>query len=119
MPRKPPAKRAFSGMVGLPPEPEDLQKPAQAPITVLEPEPAPAVEVPKKRGRPRKHSSNAVKQDAYRKRKQEPERKALVAKILETLPRRHRDGAESEFAKMSIRKLKFWLKHTRFPRRFS
>src|SRR5467141_3725443 len=27
MPRKPPVKRAFSGMVGLPPEPEDLQKP--------------------------------------------------------------------------------------------
>src|SRR2546422_6707128 len=27
LPRKPPVKRAFSGMVGLPPEPEDLQKP--------------------------------------------------------------------------------------------
>ena len=27
VPRKPPAKRAFSGMVGLPPEPENVQKP--------------------------------------------------------------------------------------------
>jgi len=50
--RKPPAKRAFSGMVGLPPEPEDVQKPAQATVTVLNPEPAPIMieSVPKKRG---------------------------------------------------------------------
>jgi hypothetical protein len=60
-----------------------------------------------KRGRPRKHASNAAKQTAYRKRKQDPERKALVAKILKRMRVRH---GEDQLAGLSIRKLKWTLK---------
>src|SRR5712664_2439534 len=37
MPRKPPVKRAFSGVVGLPPEPEIVADPAN-PVPAIEPE---------------------------------------------------------------------------------
>jgi hypothetical protein len=59
---------------------------------------------PKKRGRPRKHPSNAEKQRAYRTRKQELERKALIRKILG-----RRAGVEGDsLMTLSIRQLKRW-----------
>jgi hypothetical protein len=68
----------------------------------------------RKRGRPRKHGSNAAKQAAYRRRKQESERQALVAKILKRM--RSRYGAD-QLAGLSIRKLKWTLKFLNQGRR--
>jgi hypothetical protein len=46
--RKPPVKRLFSGMVGLPPEPEIVAEPAQTPpVTVVPPHDADAKPVPR------------------------------------------------------------------------
>jgi hypothetical protein len=59
----------------------------------------------KPKGRPRKHSDNAAKQAAYRKRKQDPERRALIEKIARRLRIRN---ASEELAGLSIRKLK-WI----------
>jgi len=66
---------------------------------------------PTKRGRPRKHSGNAEKQAVYRRRKQEPERKNLIAEILKRMARILRAGAGYQLAGLSIRKLKLMRKH--------
>jgi hypothetical protein len=61
-----------------------------------------------KRGRPRKRPSNAIKQAAYNRRKQEPERRALIEKI----KRRVRGAQDDDFVGLTIRKLKWLWKFT-------
>jgi hypothetical protein len=100
MPRKPPAKRVLLDMAGS----SVADEPAPAEVA---PEPAP---IAKKRGRPRKHPNNAAKQAAYRKRKQHPEREALIRQIL--LFRVIRDS-DHELTEMSVRELKRWKKIAR------
>jgi hypothetical protein len=99
------ARRAFTGLVGPPPEPAvaPTPSPAAAPEPVMPEKP--------KRGRPRKHPSNAVRQAQYRKRKQEPERQALVAEILKQIR-----GREHELTGLTIRELKYyalWIRRDR------
>ncbi len=68
---------------------------------------------PKKRGRPRKHSNNAAKQAAYRKRNQDPQRILLIKEILGG--RRSRIEGEA-LMRLSIRQLKRWRRATRRPK---
>jgi hypothetical protein len=61
------------------------------------------------RGQPRKHTNNAVKQAAYRLRKQERERRALVERVLWKTPLRTGETlieAERKLQGLTIRKLK-------------
>jgi hypothetical protein len=94
-------QRAFPDrLAGRPYEPDDVV-PAPVPVVAAPEPPTPA----KKRGRPRKHPSNAVRQAQYRKRKQEPERLALMKKILKRIK-----GNESELAGLSIRQLRYYAR---------
>jgi hypothetical protein len=61
-----------------------------------------------KRGRPRKHPSDATKQAAYNRRKQEPERRALIEKI----KRRVRGAQDDQLVGLTMRKLKWLWKFT-------
>lgn len=98
------------------PEPETIPKPVQAlptPTAVVQPQPEP---VPKRRGRPRKHKNNAVKQAEYRRRKQDPERRALVDAIVWRTPMgpsQRIATIEGELLKLSIRKLREKLRKFR------
>ncbi len=106
MPRKPPAKRAFSGMVGLPPESEIVAEPAQAPaaVAVMDPEPAPAlIELaPKKRGRPPKHGAamtlaerKAASRANQQAKQDEAERTKLIAELMKIYDRQQVDSLSS------------------------
>jgi len=74
------------------------------PILIAE-TPAP---VPRKRGRPRKHANNAVKQKQYRLRKQGPTRRELLIRISNRVPRRERPALAYELDGRTFRYLK-WL----------
>jgi hypothetical protein len=57
MQRRKPVQRAFSGLVGLPPEPGEVPAAPDAPVAVET-----AADAPKKRGRPRVHANAVAKQ---------------------------------------------------------
>jgi hypothetical protein len=70
--------------------------------------------LPRRAGRPRKHSNNAAKQAAYRRRKQASERQGLVERLLWKTPVREGSSlveVERQLLRLTIRKLREMLRN--------
>ena len=100
-PRKP-VQRAFTGLVGLPPEPDEAVA-AQPPTPVAAPEPVVSEPVKAKRGRPAKNGSamtDAERQRQSRARKYHAETAPERAKLIKLIARRIKTSEHPKIKEM-------------------